>query len=156
MFYLLPVFLVSLAVFLCLFTFKRTFKEQLIGFLLATGLLFQSALYIILPPVSFSRSVQHSLGAVWYQGGNLQKATWQEWQKASEQNRLATAADYLKQARLNGLFTEKIRSIEEYRPWAAALLLCLDAESLLQNGPKPQALVRQCLVQKKLHKYLKR
>ena len=155
MFFFLPALLGGLAVFLCVFTFKRTAKEQLIGFLLSGGLIVQSVLHLTIPPVSNSRSARNTLNA-WYQGGNLHSAPWQEWQMASEQNRLATAADYLKQARLKGLFTEKIRSLEEYRPWAAALLLCLAAESSQQKGPKPDVLAQQCIVQNKLHNYLKR
>jgi hypothetical protein len=36
-----------------------------------------------------------ALAAEWYEGGTLQKATIVEWQKATPENQLATAADFI-------------------------------------------------------------
>ena len=57
----------------------------------------------------------------WYQGGTLHKANASEWRKGSDEDRLATAADWAAT-----LIEEKLTSIDDLKPYAENLLTCAD------------------------------
>ena len=65
--------------------------------------------------------------APWYSGGTLHAARASEWRRATEPNRLATAADWA--AKLVG---DDLSCMEALRPYAEALKRCADGGS---GGP---------------------
>ena len=62
------------------------------------------------------------VSAPWYSGGTLHAARASEWRRATEPNRLATAADWA--AKLVG---DDLSCMEALRPYAEALKRCADA-----------------------------
>ncbi|MEZ0367800.1 MAG: hypothetical protein ACAI44_01800 [Candidatus Sericytochromatia bacterium] len=89
----------------------------------------------------------------WDQGGTLQAATLDQWRLGDYTNRLASAADLLKTLRREQVFTASIRSEQEFQPWAAALVACLEASQAAYESPVLQ-LARQCSTDDGLRKYL--
>lgn len=57
---------------------------------------------------------------IWYQGGTLHKATGNDWQQASQSNRLATAGDFAA-AVLKG----KFNSMDQLKIYANELAICI-------------------------------
>lgn len=67
----------------------------------------------------------NALAAEWYQGGNLHDGTLADWRTATASNRLATAADFATGA-LGDARIRAMGSASELRPYAAALMTCID------------------------------
>jgi hypothetical protein len=61
----------------------------------------------------------------------------------------------LKTLREQGVFVARIRGLDEYRPWAAALVSCMEWEYAQQNGPQPEVVARECLNQNKIKRFFK-
>ena len=59
----------------------------------------------------------------WYSGGNLHKATLDEWRKASNQNRLATSSDFIAAVSKDVGWL----STDEIKPLAVELMSCIDS-----------------------------
>jgi len=93
-------------------------------------------------------TVQSSLPVVskpdWTQGGSLHDASLAHWRGGDYANQLATAYDWLQDFRQAQIFMPPIRSRQEYRPWAAALLACL-AQSQAAEGQAARLLAEQCV-----------
>lgn len=81
--------------------------------------------------------------SAWDQGGTLGQANLGQWRLGEYANRLASAAALIRVLRQERVFVASIRSEQEYRPWAAALVACLEASSAGDETPIP-ALARQC------------
>ncbi len=155
MLFILPILLGGSAVFICILGFYPEKQKPLLSLSFALILMLQAFICLRFPvfqPINVHLPQTQSL---WYQGGSLHKATWAEWQKAPIQNRLATAADYLKTLREQGVFVARIRGLDEYRPWAAALVSCMEWEYAQQNGPQPEVVARECLSQNKIKRFFK-
>lgn len=90
----------------------------------------------------------------WDQGGTLQAASLDTWRQGSYDNRLASAADLLKDLRRQQLFAASIRSQQDYRPWAAALVACLEASPADLAEPVRQ-LAQACVADDGLRRYLR-
>lgn len=88
----------------------------------------------------------------WDQGGTLQNADLGTWRMGEYANRLASAADLLKALRQQQLFTASIRSEEDYQPWSAALVACLEASRAEDKSPI-RPLVEACVADDGLRKF---
>jgi hypothetical protein len=155
MLFILPVLLGGLAVSVLILGFYPEKQKPILSLSFSLVLILQAFVCLRFPvfqPIHFNAPQTQSL---WYQGGSLHKSTWAEWQKAPIQNRLATAADYLKTLREQGVFVARIRGLDEYRPWAAALVSCMEWEYAQQNGPQPEVVARECLNQNKIKRFFK-
>lgn len=153
--YVWPVLFLGLAIFIGIWGWFVEKEKALFGLSLALLLLVQAFVCLLFPvfrpqaffPAAYTRSAPHA--------GHLHNATWQEWKSASVQNRLATATDYLQDLRKQGLFLARIRGVDEYRPWAAALVSCMEWEYTQQNGPPPKVVARECLAEGKIQRFYK-
>ena len=58
----------------------------------------------------------------WYEGGTLHNATAVQWSRASERNRLATAADWAAVA----LGENRPKSVDDLKPYAWDFMVCVD------------------------------
>ena len=87
----------------------------------------------------------------WDQGGTLQTATLDQWRMGTYSDRLASAADLLKELRQNHLFSASIRSQEDYRIWAVALVACFESQTDYQTSVI--ALAEQCVENNGLKDY---
>ena len=153
--FLLPVLLGGLAVFIFVFAIYKPKQSMMFRLFLGLVFLLQAIIYVCIPVFQLETPQSSQSHKVPLQGGTLHKQSWSDWQNASIQNRLATATDYLKMARKQGLFLERIRGLDEYRPWAAALVSCMEWEYSIKNGPLPEAVARNCLDQQKLNQFFK-
>jgi hypothetical protein len=81
------------------------------------------AIMVISSNVAFANS--------WYQGGTLHEANALTWQKASQQNKLATCADFIAGLYSKNLLSDdisrKIKSVDDFKPYAAELVKQLDS-----------------------------
>ena len=69
----------------------------------------------------------------WYEGGTLHRSTVQDWNKATYENKLATAADM---ALNSDKIASKVKSsgnIDTLRPYAQQLVTCIDEASAGQG-----------------------
>jgi hypothetical protein len=89
----------------------------------------------------------------WDQGGTLTQAKLGKWRLGDYSDRLASAAALLKTLRQQRQFVASIRSEQDYRPWAAALVACLEASQAGDEAEVP-GLARQCTQEHGLQKYL--
>lgn len=109
------------------------------------------------PPDASVASVQTNNSSTgqtaWDQGGTLQGSQLGAWRLGEYTNRLASAAALLKTLRQERLFTASIRSEQDYRPWAAALVACLEA-SLARDDTPVIGLARDCTRSDGLKPYL--
>lgn len=68
--------------------------------------------------------------AHWYQGGTLHKAKAAEWNRATYENKLATAGDFLATLWLDKRLKPKVAStisgVDDLAPWAAQLVVGID------------------------------
>lgn len=103
------------------------------------------------PPVSATASASPTAQR-WDQGGTLQRADLGTWRMGEYANRLASAADLLKDLRQQQLFTASIRSEEDYQPWSAALVACLEASRAEDKSPI-RPLVEACLADDGLRRF---
>lgn len=98
-------------------------------------------------PQASASAAPEAGSAGWDQGGTLQKASYEAWRMGTYADRLASAADLLKALRREQLFKASIRSEQDYQPWAAALVACLEAEG--RGGVKGETpvpdLARKCV-----------
>ena len=83
-------------------------------------------------PVTIEKKQQQSqpVSSQWYEGGTLHSATAAEWVRASERNKLATAADWATSILLE---EDRMPRVEKVKPYATALKDCVDATT----DPKP-------------------
>ena len=65
--------------------------------------------------------------ARWYEGGTLHGATIAEWKRATAANQLATCADFLAAAHMEGKLKLPISDVESIRPYANELVTCINA-----------------------------
>lgn len=100
-----------------------------------------------------SASASPEAPADWDQGGTLQNATLDKWRMGDYSDRLASAADLLKSLREQRLFNASIRSEQDYRPWAVALVACLEAGQAEYSTPVRQ-LAARCLEGEGLRRYM--
>ena len=64
--------------------------------------------------------------AQWYSGGNLHQKSLYDWSRASERNKLATAADwYATAVGIEGV--RRLGGLDRMRPKARQLVICVDA-----------------------------
>ncbi|CAI2121938.1 Uncharacterised protein [Serratia fonticola] len=75
----------------------------------------------------------------WYQGGTLHEANAIEWQNAKQENKLATSADFIAGIYSKGLLvpeiSNKIKSVDDFKPYAVELTNQLDAA--FERDPNP-------------------
>ncbi|MGK0684485.1 hypothetical protein ACSFC0_03670 [Serratia marcescens] len=78
----------------------------------------------------FAFSTTSAFATNWYEGGTLHDASAITWQKATQQNKLATCADFVA-----GLYSKKllspeissnINSVDDFKPYATELVKQLD------------------------------
>ena len=74
-----------------------------------------------------------SASAQWYSGGNLHRASGQEWVNASTSNRLATAADFAATS-IGERRVSRLGSMSKLLPYARDMKDCID-EALSGSGP---------------------
>ena len=87
-----------------------------------------------------------ALGGEWYQGGSLHKATLGQWSGASYQDKLATSGDFV--AAMRDRLNIELRTIEEIKPYAAAIVKCID-ESAYEpqlEGQKVAEIAAACAI----------
>ncbi|HHQ6631954.1 TPA: hypothetical protein ACSTL1_003454 [Serratia fonticola] len=80
----------------------------------------------------------------WYQGGTLHEANALTWQKATNQDKLATCADFIAGLYSKDLLapeiSEKVKSVDDFKPYASELMKQLDSafspESDLEKNKK--------------------
>ena len=87
----------------------------------AIGVVLVATLVLGLP--YFSRAEQ------WYVGGTLQDATVSQWQEASYENKLATAAIWVIMEPEVRKITQKSRTMSTVRPYAEELVGCIGSIS---------------------------
>lgn len=155
MLFILPVLFGGLAAFIFILGLCPVKQKPFLSLSFAFILMLQAFVCLRFPLFQTTHFMAPQAQSLWYQGGSLHKAAWAEWQKASIRNRLATAADYLKTLREQGIFVARIRGLDEYRPWAAALVSCMEWEFTQQNGPQPEVVARECLSQNKIKRFYK-
>lgn len=102
-------------------------------------------------------STLHSTATVipdlkWDQGGTLQNVTLDQWRMGTYSDRLASAADLLKELRQKQLFIASIRSQEDYRIWAVALVACFESKTDYQESVT--ILSQKCTKENGLKDYL--
>lgn len=78
---------------------------------------------MILASILAGAFVSPTVASEWYVGGNLHRSNLATWSSASDQNRLATSADYTT-AMLDG--RKDWDSLEEVKVWAKQLQVCID------------------------------
>ncbi|WP_440530343.1 hypothetical protein [Serratia nevei] len=87
------------------------------------------AIYLLV--VLLAANSNFALANAWYSGGTLHEANALAWQKATQQNKLATCADFIA-----GLYSKKllsddisreIKSVDDFKPYAAELVKQLDS-----------------------------
>jgi hypothetical protein len=70
------------------------------------------------------------VGPKWYEGGTLHRGNALDWQEASEEDKLATCADFIStmwmQKRLKPIYLRKITSVNDMKPFAQELVVALD------------------------------
>lgn len=71
-------------------------------------------------------SINITLAAEWYEGGNLFTATLSEWRKASQQNKLATCAEIISEVFLDNYFKLPFNETK-LKEYANQLLLAINA-----------------------------
>jgi hypothetical protein len=71
-------------------------------------------------------SSAHAAGSAWYEGGTLHKTTLKDWKKGSDENRLATSADWAAVAPLVKRKMAGARSMNDLLPYAYGMLRCVD------------------------------
>ena len=80
--------------------------------------------------VEANRPPPRKQGMKWYEGGTLHNANALEWQRASQEDRLATCADFVVKAHTAGLLTRQISraigTVDDARPYAVELKACLN------------------------------
>lgn len=62
----------------------------------------------------------------WYQGGTLHAEKMLKWVKSKEDNRLATAGDFLAGSIQNGTINITVSSMDELKSYAVSLKSCID------------------------------
>lgn len=86
------------------------------------------------------RSNSTSSQRAWYEGGTLHDAGALDWQNASYSNKLATCADivcyYDSEGLLNPSISNRINSIDDFRPYADDLVTAIDAA--FERDPDPE------------------
>lgn len=102
---------------------------------------------------SGSEQTERSAVMGWDQGGTLMSVPLGKWRLGDYSDRLASAASLLKNLRQERLFTASIRSDQDYRPWAAALVACLEATSASDQSAVLE-LARTCTREDGLKPYL--
>lgn len=87
----------------------------------------------------FAISSNSALANNWYQGGTLHEANALTWQKSTQQNKLATCADFIA-----GLYSKdllapeisgKMKSVDDFKPYASELVKQLDAAFAPESDP---------------------
>lgn len=132
-------------------------ERGLLGFVLLGTLCCAQALFLFPRTPQLSAAPPPQVAAAerdWSTGGSLQKASFAQWRAATPANQLASAADLLKQLRREQIFGVSIRSEADYRPWALALVRCLEK----QPSEAQQAVAiaaRQCTSREGLKAYLR-
>lgn len=96
--------------------------------------------------------VQAHSNLKWDQGGTLQTARLDQWRMGAYDNRLASAADLLKELRQKHIFKASIRSPQDYRIWAVALVACFENQTNTQEFVS--VLAQKCVENKGLSTYL--
>ncbi len=80
-----------------------------------------------------------ALANSWYQGGTLHEANALTWQKASQQNKLATCADFIaglySKELLSPEISSKMKSVDDFKPYASELVKQLDAAFAPEADP---------------------
>lgn len=99
------------------------------------------------------KQTESSAPVAWDQGGTLMSVDLGKWRLGDYSDRLASAASLLKNLRQERLFTASIRSDQDYRPWAAALVACLEATSASDQSAVLE-LARACTRNEALKPYL--
>ncbi|MFS7293442.1 hypothetical protein AB6864_24570 [Serratia proteamaculans] len=84
-------------------------------------------------------SINSAFATDWYQGGTLHEANALTWQKATQQNKLATCADFIAGLYSKDLLTpeisKKMKSVDDFKPYASELVKQLDAAFAPESDP---------------------
>ncbi|HEY3983180.1 hypothetical protein [Cedecea sp.] len=108
----------------------KGFNTQLSYFLKSIFILFFAILAL---------STNSAFAKDWYQGGTLHEANALTWQKATQQNKLATCADFIAGLYSKDLLapeiSEKMKSVEDFKPYASELVKQLDAAFAPESDP---------------------
>ncbi|MBD2786645.1 hypothetical protein ID858_17900 [Xenorhabdus sp. DI] len=76
----------------------------------------------------------------WYEGGNLHRANAIAWQKANNENKVATCADFIagmwEDGQLSNELSKKIKNIDDIQPYAELLASQLDDAFMPEIDPK--------------------
>ncbi|HDG4082616.1 TPA: hypothetical protein PCU81_002422 [Staphylococcus aureus] len=107
------------------------------GFNTHLALLFKNVIFIFMALLVFSANSVQAKG--WYQGGTLHEANALTWQKATQQDKLATCADFIAGLYSKDLLvpeiSEKMKSIDDFKPYASELVKQLDAAFVPESDP---------------------
>lgn len=66
----------------------------------------------------------------WFEGGNLHGATYKEWRRGTEDNRLATLSDFISRLHKNGEIKREISTSAELKIAATELYGCVSGEMI--------------------------
>lgn len=107
------------------------------GFSTHSALLFKNVIFIFIALLVFGANSVQAKG--WYQGGTLHEANALTWQKATQQDKLATCADFIAGLYSKDLLapeiSEKMKSVDDFKPYASELVKQLDAAFAPESDP---------------------
>ncbi|WP_239663949.1 hypothetical protein [Serratia marcescens] len=99
--------------------------------------LFKNVIFIFIALLVFGANSAQAKG--WYQGGTLHEANALTWQKATQQDKLATCADFIAGLYSKDLLapeiSEKMKSVDDFKPYASELVKQLDAAFAPESDP---------------------
>ncbi|MDI3200632.1 hypothetical protein QK324_21695 [Serratia ureilytica] len=100
---------------------------KLINFRMEFFLKYSFFVFVVMMVIGSNTAFANS----WYQGGTLHEANALMWQKASQQNKIATCADFIAGLYSKNLLSDdisrKIKSVDDFKPYAAELVKQLDS-----------------------------
>lgn len=99
------------------------------GFNTQLSYFFKSVLLLFLATLAINAN--NAFAKNWYQGGTLHEANALSWQKATQQDKLATCADFIAGLYSKDLLapeiSEKMKSVDDFKPYASELVKQIDA-----------------------------
>lgn len=107
------------------------------GFNTQLSYLFKSVFILFLAILAINAN--SAFAKDWYQGGTLHEANAISWQKATQQDKLATCADFIAGMYSKDLLvpeiSEKMKSVNDFKPYASELVKQLDAAFAPESDP---------------------
>ncbi|HGM5299650.1 hypothetical protein ACMFFK_09670 [Serratia marcescens] len=98
---------------------------------------FKYGVFLFAAIIAINSSAAHADN--WYQGGTLHNANALTWQKASQKDKLATCADFIaglySKELLSPEISSKMKSVDDFKPYASELVKQLDAAFAPETDP---------------------